>query len=336
VRNEKAIEAEAMPKWWWWWLPGWHRKWKLEKRRVEALSFIEGEKLAVGRMAQRPRSTDDLLDNLTLDVVRDSLAEVENRAKNATRTDDLDDLMDDAESQGQFRAYLCPRGEVWVEGSLAMALLQEWGVPKTVIDNLRRLVDQPLQRAKDDPEAARSALRATYEESDSWRDYTSDYEDEMKRLTRWWLFLPTAGMLLLAIVSLHFQLTVSLGMLLAGTAGSCVSVMAKMPLLEVSLSGELESYGRRILNRVGSGMIASWIGCGLLAWGVVSVKIQDQTFADVLNSCSAPCSTLWVTSCSASRTLILLAVPMLFGFSERALASFERPFFGGSKKSKKK
>jgi hypothetical protein len=36
-----------MRKWWWWWLPGWHRKWKLEKRRIEALSSIVGERLFV-------------------------------------------------------------------------------------------------------------------------------------------------------------------------------------------------------------------------------------------------------------------------------------------------
>jgi hypothetical protein len=63
--------------------------------------------------------------------------------------------------------------------------------------------------------------------------------------------------------------------------------MAKMPMLDVSLSGELEAYGRRILSRIGVGVIGSLIGCALLAWGLFPISIQNQTFADVLNACTA-------------------------------------------------
>ena len=76
--------------------------------------------------------------------------------------------MDDAEKQGQFRAYLCPREEIWVEGCLAIALMEEWSVPRTVIANLHKLVDQPLKRANERPRGGRSALRAIFDESDSW------------------------------------------------------------------------------------------------------------------------------------------------------------------------
>jgi hypothetical protein len=321
-----------MRKWWWWWLPGWHMKWKLEERRVKALSFIEAERLAVERMAQRPRSADDTVNETLLDEVRKQLAEIEESAKEATYIEHLDDLMDAAESQGQFRSYFCPPEEIWGEACLAIALLEEWGVPKTVVTNLHGLLDQSLQSAKDDPPAARSALRTAFEETDSWSDYTSDYEDEMERFTRW-LFWPTIFLLPAAIAALHFPQTLSLGLLLAGAAGSCVSVMAKMPMLEVGLSAELDSYKRRILSRVGVGIIASLIGCGLLAWGLIPISAHGQSFADVLDAC---CSTVGPASCTALRTLILLAVPLLFGFSERALTSFEQPFFGKSTKSKKR
>jgi hypothetical protein len=128
------------------------------------------------------------------------------------------------------------------------------------------------------------------------------------------------------LVALHFPVAAPGGLLLAGVAGSCVSVLTKMPLLEVSLSGELESYERRILSRIGAGVLGSLIGCGLLGWGLISFSIHGQTFADVLNACS----TSLPTSCTALQTLILLAVPMLFGFSERALTSFEQKVFGSS------
>jgi hypothetical protein len=77
--------------------------------------------------------------------------------------------------------------------------------------------------------------------------------------------------------------------------------------------------------------LASIVGCGLLGWGLISISIQGQTFADILKVCSASAR----TSCTTGETLTLLAVPMLFGFSERALTSFESTIFGklGQKRS---
>jgi hypothetical protein len=202
--------------------------------------------------------------------------------------------------------------------------MEEWNVPKTRIDKLRRCLDQQLQSVDSDPEGARGALRAIFEEKDSWDDYTSDYEDEMRGFSRWWLGLPTIVLLLGAIYSLRFRpefLPLAVSILLAGAAGSCVSVLTKMPVLEVSLSGELDAYERRILSRVGVGVIASLIGSGLLGWGLISFSIRGQTFTDVLSACSA-------APCTGPNTLILLAVSMLFGFSERALTWFERKVFG--------
>jgi hypothetical protein len=146
----------------------------------------------------------------------------------------------------------------------------------------------------------------------------------MRGFSRWWLGLPTIVLLLGAIYSLRFRpefLPLAVSILLAGAAGSCVSVLTKMPVLEVSLSGELDAYERRILSRVGVGVIASLIGSGLLGWGLISFSIRGQTFTDVLSACSA-------APCTGPNTLILLAVSMLFGFSERALTWFERKVFG--------
>jgi hypothetical protein len=93
-----------------------------------------------------------------------------------------------------------------------------------------------------------------------------------------------------------------------------------MPAFDVALSAELESYRRRIFGRIAVGVIASPIGCALLAWGVLPISLQNQTFAD----CLAP-GTSW------AKMLILLGLPMLLGFSERALTSFEQRMFGGTK-----
>jgi hypothetical protein len=52
------------------------------------------------------------------------------------------------------------------------------------------------------PEAARSALRALFEESDSWADYTEDYEN-MMRVYTWCLFVATTILPLLAVFAFH-------------------------------------------------------------------------------------------------------------------------------------
>jgi hypothetical protein len=322
-----------MRKWWWWWLPGWRAKWKLETSRMETLSSITGDQLRVELMAQRPRRADDVLDNILLETVLKRLKEIEESAKQATETDDLDDLVEDAELQGQFTGYICPATEIQDEGELTVDLIEGWGVPKAAINKLRESLGKKLEKADTNPLEARGALYHLFQERDAWADYRDDYEDTMQNYT-WKLFGATIILPALAIIAFHFAFRFSplllLGLLFASAAGSCVSVMAKMPALDVSLSGELDAYGRRILSRIGIGVVASLIGCALLGWGVFPISIQNLTFADGLNACTTS-----ATACAGVMPLVLLGVPMLFGFSERALTSFEQRVFGNSPKSPK-
>lgn len=300
-----------------------HRK-RLEKRRRSALSSITGEQVSVDAMAQRPRKAEDVLDAALLDNIRQRLAEIIEKAKQATNIDDLDDLADDAEVQGELRAYICPIAEISDEGKLALEIMEEWNLPNSVTANLRGSLIPKLEQADRNPEIARGALRALFREYDSWATYTEDYEDTMQSHTHW-LFVATIALIILAMLMFNYQTAFLAGLLFAGAAGSCVSIMAKMPLLIVSQSGELAAYTRRILTRIGIGMVASLIGCALLAWGFISFSIQGQSFADLLTNCAAS------TTCTPLRRLILLGIPMLFGFSERALTSFEERVFPNSK-----
>jgi hypothetical protein len=209
---------------------------KLEKRQAEALSAIRAEQLNVEEMAQRPRGARDALNDAFLNEVVRRIAEIEEKARHATSTDDLDDLIDDAEQQGQMRAYICPVAEIPDEGRMAIDVIEEWNVPKAVITRLRNSLGQKLEKAEAQPELARGALRALFEEYDSWASYTDDYEVTMQRCTRW-LFGATIALPILALVTFHWTASFLIGILCAGGAGSCVSVMAKMPMLEVSLSG---------------------------------------------------------------------------------------------------
>jgi hypothetical protein len=314
-----------MREWCWWWLR--HKKWKLEKRREEAFSDIRIERSALEAMAQRPRAAEDALDEQFLSARLERLSEIEKSAEQANNTGHLDDLISFAQKQGQLRAFLCPIAEIEVEATLVIDLLEEWGVPKTVTQKLFKLHVEPLRKDKMPPRDARGVLRSLFQERDSWSEYKDDYEDTLELYT-WWLSPVAIILPFLSAIAFHYAFRFSpllvLGLLFAGGSGSCVSVLAKMPLLDITLSAEFEAYGRRIFSRIAAGVGASLIGSAFLAWGLVPISFQNQTFADAVNaSLAAPAAGI--------KTLILLGVPMLFGFSERALTSFEQRIFGNIK-----
>ena len=76
------------------------------------------------------------------------------------------------------------------------------------------------------------------------------------------------------------------------------------------------------------GVGASLIASALLGWGLIPVSLQNQTFADALNSSLAGTATF---AAAGIKILILLGIPILLGFSERALRSFEQRVFGNIK-----
>jgi hypothetical protein len=322
-----------MDKRWWRWIPGKKREqWKLEKHRTEALSRIIGDRLQVKLMAERPRNSDDTIDHTLLKNVFKRFDELEESAKNAEHTDELEDLEDDGELQGLFTAYFCPVTEIEDEGNRLIDQIEGWGIPKESINKLREMFANKLKKANISPQEARGALHALFAERDAWGDYTDEYGERMQRYSKR-LFWATIILLLMAIIALHyagfFSPLLSFGLLFAGASGSSVSVMVKMPALNVSLAGELEAYGRRVLNRTVVGAVGSLIGCALLGWGLFPISIQNLTFMDALNACTA----YPATPGTGVKTLIILGVAMVLGVSERTLTSFEQSVFSNANKA---
>jgi hypothetical protein len=297
---------------------------KLEKRRQGTLSSILYERWQLEAMVQRARVAEvpDATEVINQALAR--LSALEQKATSTTNVDEFDDIDGEAEEWGTFRAYICPPTEIEHEGNLSINLLEEWAVPKSRVDWMRnslasKLTDSNIQ-------TARSALKMILMEENSWSDYTNGYEDTMKGYT-YWLSGATAVLIVLAVIGLRYRLfalpVIFLGILLCcGAAGSCVSVMLKLPLFDVSLSGELDAYGRRILSRVVTGTVASLVGCSLFA--VLMVSVQNLAFADVVTACTSQD----VASCIIVKQLTLLALPILLGFSERTLTSVERRVLG--------
>ena len=75
----------------------------------------------------------------------------------------------------------------------------------------------------------------------------------------------------------------------------------------------------KTLVRLLVGLVASVVGFGLLSTHVVSLNLGDTKLEDVIGACvdggAGPCKESWA--------LILIALGLLFGFSERALTTFE-------------
>lgn len=135
---------------------------ELESRRIEALSAITGERVSIEAMAQRPRSADDALNSELLEMVLRRLAEIEVKAREAAHVDDLDDLEGDAETQGEFSAYLCPVIDVLTEGQRVCNLLEWWGIPKAEIKKLRDLLDGKFKDADNNPAAASKRVAGSF------------------------------------------------------------------------------------------------------------------------------------------------------------------------------
>src|SRR2546421_448253 len=91
--------------------------------------------------------------------------------------------------------------EIPDEGKLLIDVMEKWAVPKTVIDNLRKSLVQKLDDL--DEKIKRGALRAVFQEFDSWAEYIDDYEEMMRRNT-YGLFFATILLSLLAIFVLQW------------------------------------------------------------------------------------------------------------------------------------
>jgi len=287
---------------------------RLEKTRSETLTAIAVERSLFETMIQRAHASGLAIPDIAEGALV-QLTTYETQAKTATDRDELERLEVRAIHQGELRAYICPGSEIKAEALLEIDLMEEWGVPPESMRAFRKAVEPGLASA--DVAVARGALRKVFEECDSWSDYVDEHYRTMRSST---VSLLVAIFLLTvcAIQLSRWPSGVLVACLFAGAAGGCASTIVWAPRLALTPSKELDSYKQRIFGRVGIAIATSFIGTAFLGWGLLPVSIQDETFSDIVNLCTA----VPTTSCSGLRILILLGVSMAFGFSERALSRF--------------
>ncbi len=247
---------------------------------------------------------------------------------------EIEGLVDRAESLSRLRAYVYPPEELMLQGKSALADMSEWSVPPTVLKSLQD--DVLLVVSGPEIAAARAGLYMLFEDYDYWNWYVDWYDDFMSR-TALWLVGLLVLLLLGAVASFHYQQVV-LGLICAGGCGALVSVLSKIPPL--SIYGEAASYRLLIRRRLGVGLAASVIGSGFLASGIITIAFPNDTnLKQVIAACAATPTTTPAASpsassagCTTDNMLILLALAMILGFSERGLTSLEDKIFPSSTK----
>jgi hypothetical protein len=147
---------------------------------------------------------------------------------------------------------------------------------------------------------AKGALYALFAERDAWGDFLDDHDEETPR-TMWILFLVVIGSLVAAVFAVYYAHSLSpllmLGILAAGAAGSCASVMSKRPTIEDRLSRKIDVSGGRVWVRIATGLIGTVIGCALLAW--IPLSIEDKSFGRISQRLHS--SPLYISGCQCVR-----------------------------------
>lgn len=268
-----------------------------------------------------------------------------------TPAEELETLEDKADRLARLRAYVYPPEEIVFEGRSALADLSQWGVPQPILAALSN--DTGRYLADTDQKVARGALRSLFGAYDYWAWYVDWYAEFMERVA--WYLLGCEALALFVTLNRLVAGDVILGFVFAGVCGAIVSVISKMPPLIAD--AESNAYVRRIVMRVGTGVAAAVIGGGFIASGIVTVSLPGSsgTMASLLEQCGRDVSvteavmardargsadgsifervlkTLFsyrpAPPCRTTAFLLVLAVGLVLGFSERALTSFEDRLF---------
>lgn len=289
------------------------------------------------------------------DVVKEvldefDLLEKEIREGTDLSSETLDAIADHARELRRTRAnFILPRAAILHVGKAAVDDMREWGVPQ---GSLQRVTTEivPLL-ASPQPADARAALRALLDLHDQWDPYATWYNGFMGRTAAALLVILLFAVAAAGAAFREGHLLTSFA--LAGIGGATLSVLSRLPPL--AAYGEATQYLFRIVSRVGTGFAASLIGAGLLATGVISINLPEVgSFGEMVAECSVypprkprPAvepsakgtgaaanaetgpdrATTPPQPCGTPQVLILLAIAMILGFSERALATFEDRVF---------
>jgi len=267
-------------------------------------------------------------------------------ANTATTTEQLDAIRLRARWVASTRAYIVPAAAIPVEAQDRVDELSSWRLPDEVTKSAAARLQQ-LQSidAKDDLRR-RFMLELIYDDYDYWDWYSDWYVSTSLYPTLWALVTLFGAFFTLALLAFFYGHHVVLGVLAAGASGAALSILPKLP--PMSVYGEAVGAAARMVARFVAGVAATAMGFGLLATGFVNIGVPvgagqqsatqfigvpglvqvcaDERSSPDGQSPSAASEALKTgphAACTTAGLMLLLAIGIAFGFSERALASFE-------------
>jgi hypothetical protein len=293
------------------------------RKRADALADIRDCRASFEASALAANAAGSTYDPNLIPEVLKRFADIEQKLVLTTTKNEIETLVEQAEEAADLQAYLAAPAEIELIGKTALETVADWGVPTSSIEALRRAVIPKLACTNPNDAAAvaaaRGSLHTILSEYTSWSSWLDDYHSEMQKIGYWLSAFIALSLIVAAFLLSHKA--VVWGLLSAGACGALVSVVSKLPALEVT--ADSAPYKRDSVRRVCIGFAASVIGCGLLMAGLLPITLPSgTTFADLATECASG------EQCSGQSIFVLLAVPMLFGLSERALFSFQERLIG--------
>ena len=234
---------------------------------------------------------------------------------------DCDELNDQAQELFAYRALFSSESALDVMTYEAFTELTEWGVPIAIRTDYEAKITLAKSANPANVPAWREWVMMLLRQHAVWDSYVSWFNGFLGRVT-FLLVLILSACLIEGVLQLVIGMTV-LGLLFFGTAGAIVSILFSLP--RVSSYEEVNAWIFHIVSRVVTGVAGSYIGWGLLTSKAVSFGLGGTEVSDLLKGCA--------TACDAPHLLIVGAVAMLMGFSERLLPDLEARFFNSTAKT---
>lgn len=240
------------------------------------------------------------------------------RAAAASTDAELEWIKEQAEAVERQRAYVLPDDALYEEGLFLIEELEEWNLPESVIQRLKDRL-QRIANLSAKGHQRRQLLTEIDEDADYWNFETERHEAFLRRSAN--ALVPVCIVCLaLSLVCFLLLGQAVAGFIVAGVGGAALSIVLKLPPLQVY--GETVGRWQRIAARLAAGAVASAVGLGLLASGMVNVGIPSGESGFV--SAAAMLAECQSRGCPAASASLLLSLGIIFGFSERAITSFER------------
>jgi hypothetical protein len=324
----------------------------LEDARNQTLNQIVSDEATFIEAQRQADVANGSYNNAFIASVLNDFEKLKDTSKSAN-IEETDGLLERSCDLKRLRAYVLPRHEIQLQGKSVLSELSEWSVPSSIIKSLQDDISPTLNNC--DICQARAALYRFFDESDYWSSYIDWFSKFMRRIAGILM-----GLMLLCLIGSFFCLLngkgATEGFILAGACGALISIISKLP--PIVPYGETAGYIVRIISRTAIGIAACVIGYGFLASGILTGILPEKlNVPEIIDRMSTEATSDLARNLQISQpispdsavqnpkqivqikdiakipttktrdALILVALAMLFGFSERALVSFEDKIF---------